>query len=276
MMNMQKTQKYRLAAIDLDETILGPDSNLSDYAAGVLRAMAEKNVKVVVCTGRPYVSSLLYLRRIGLNNPCIFCNGAQIRGALDGKIFHELPLPIEEAKLAIRLGEEAGAHPRVYVDDRICVSHIIEGDTMYSDRTGSTIEAVGDLCAFLDKPPVKIINFVSDPKLVPTLVEKSARAFLDRLYITQSVSINRAIFVEYMNAKASKGKGLRKVADMWGIEKDEIVAAGDSLNDLTMFAEAGLSIAPQNALPSVLEAASVVCLGNAEDGVAKKLAEIFL
>ena len=79
-----------------------------------------------------------------------------------------------------------------------------------------------------------------------------------------------------MNAAASKGNAVKKLADMWEISKDEIVVAGDHLNDLTMFAEAGFSIAPQNAHPSVLEAASVLALSNAEDGVPKKLAEIFL
>jgi len=62
---------------------------------------------------------------------------------------------------------------------------------------------------------------------------------------------------------------------MWGISKDEILVAGDNLNDLTMFEEAGFSIAPQNAHPLILKAASTVCQSNAEDDVAKKLAEIF-
>ena len=272
-------QKYRLVAADLDETLLNPESILSEYTVDVLRAIAEKDVKVIICTGRSYVASLPYLKQIGLNNPGIFCNGAQIRVALDGNILHERPLPVEEAKLAIRLGEETGGHPRIYMGDRIYVSHMIEEDKIFSERTRAAFESVGDLCAFLDKPgsvPLKLINYMSDPESVPVLIEKNKRVFQNRLYMTQSMSINRAIFVEYMNASATKGNGVKKLADMWKISRDEIVAVGDHLNDLTMFAEAGLSIAPQNAHPSVLEAASAVCLSNAEDGVPKKLAEIFL
>jgi len=273
---MQKTQKYRLLAIDLDETILDPESRMSEYAVSVLREIAAHDVKVVVCTGRSYLGSLCYLRRIGINNPGIFCNGAQIRASLDGSILHECPLPVEEAKLAVRLGEEMGGHPRAYMDDCIYVSHIIENDKIYSDRTQTPIEAVGDLYSFLNKDPLKLINFMSDPEMVPVLLEKNNRVFQDRLYITQSVSVNKSIFVEYMNASVTKGSSLRKVADMWGISKEETAVAGDNLNDLTMFAEAALSIAPQNAHPSALSAATVVCLSNAEDGVPKKLAEIFL
>ena len=278
---MKKAQNYRLLALDLDETLLNPESVLSDYAVGVLRAIAEKDVKVVICTGRTYTMSLLYLRQIGLNNPGIFCNGAQIRAALDGSVLHEYPLPIEDVKLAVRLGEETGGRPRVYLGDRICVSHTIESDKVYSERVCTPIEAVGDLCAFLNglpegEAPLKFINSMSDPEMVPILLEKSRSVFQDRLYITQSMSVMRTMFVEYVNGSVSKGKSVKIVADMLGISKDEIVAAGDYLNDLSMFEEAGLSLAPQNAHPSVLEAASVVCLSNAEDGIPKKLEEIFL
>ena len=278
-MGLKTMKNYRLVALDLDETLLTPESILSEYAVSVLRAIAEKDVKVVICTGRSYVGSLFCLKQIGLNNPGIFCNGGQIRVALDGNILHELPLPIEETKLAVRLGEETGGHPRAYIGDRIYVSHMIEEDKIFADRTRIQFEAVGDLCAFLDtfnKPPLKLIHYMSDPGLAPVLIEKSARVLQDRLYVTQSLSVNKTTFVEYMNVSASKGNALKKVAGMWGISKDEILAAGDNLNDLTMFKEAGFSIAPQNAHPSTLEAASAVCLSNAEDGVAKKLTEIFL
>ena len=275
-MGIKNMKTYRLVALDLDETLLTPDSVLSEYAAGVLRAIAEKGVKVIICTGRAYAGSLFCLKQIGLNNPGIFCNGAQIRVALDGNILYELPLPVEEAKQAIRLGEEMGGHARIYMDDRIYVSHIIDADRIFAERTGIRFEAVGDLCAFLSRPPLKLLHYMSDPELVPVLLEKSAHVFQDRLYVTQSLSVNKTVFAEYMNALASKGSALKKVAAMWGISKDEILAAGDNLNDLSMFGEAGFSIAPQNAHPSILEVASAICLGNAEDGVPKKLAEIFL
>jgi hydroxymethylpyrimidine pyrophosphatase-like HAD family hydrolase len=115
------------------------------------------------------------------------------------------------------------------------------------------------------------MNVMPDLESVPALFEKSRRFFEGRLYVTQSFST----FIEYMSADASKGRGLKKLAGRWGIAKEDIVVAGDHLNDLTLFAEAGFSIAPQNAQPAVREAASCVCGSNAEDGVAKKLAKIF-
>ena len=118
---------------------------------------------------------------------------------------------------------------------------------------------------------LKIINVMPSVESIPGIFEKSERFFNERVYVTQSLST----FVEYMDRDATKGKGLKKLASRWEFSKEEILVAGDHLNDLTMFEEAGFSIAPQNAQAIVRDAASCVCLGNEEDGVVKKLSEIF-
>ncbi|MDR2180990.1 MAG: HAD-IIB family hydrolase [Synergistaceae bacterium] len=272
-------QTYELVAFDLDGTLLRPDSSLSDYAIDVLRAINRRGVKIVPCTGRHYGGALIHMRRIGVDTPGVFCNGAQLRTSLGGHILDECPLLLDDAREAIRIGLEMGGHPRVYMNDRVYVSSVNEEDRGYAQRTGSIIEPVGDLLAFLDKgSPIvlktinKIINVMPDLESVPLIFERS-RCFFDgkKVYITQSLST----FVEYMHSWATKGKGLKKLAGRWGIPKEKILVAGDHFNDLTMFEEAGFSIAPQNAQDVVREAASCVCPGNAEDGVPQKLSEIF-
>jgi Cof subfamily protein (haloacid dehalogenase superfamily) len=264
---------YSLAAFDMDETLLRPDGTLSDYAAGVLRAMGAKGIRVVPCTGRPYGGVLGHLEKIGLDTAGIFCNGAQTRGALGGEILDERPVSLGDAVLAARMGEEAGAHTRVYMDDRVYVSRVTEEDRGYIARTGSVFEEAGNLPAFLERRsrgPLKVMNVI-DPEALRPFLEKCRAFFAGRLNVTQSM----ANFVEYMRADATKGNGLRSLAERWGIGKEETVVAGDHLNDLSMFAEAGLSLAPANAQPSVLKAASRVCGSNAEDGVAQEFAKIF-
>jgi Cof subfamily protein (haloacid dehalogenase superfamily) len=266
---------YKLAAFDMDETMLRPDGALSDYAAGVLHAVGAMGVRVVPCTGRPYGGVLGHLGKIGLDTAGIFCNGAQTRGTLGGEILDERPVPVEEAVLAARMGQEAGAHTRVYMDDRVYVSRVTEEDREYIARTGSVFEEVGgDLAAFLkrrSRGPLKVMNVMSGAEALRPFLEKCREVFAGKLHVTQSM----ATFVEYMRTDATKGNGLRNLAERWGIGKEEIVAAGDHLNDLSMFAEAGFSIAPANAQPSVLAAASCVCGSNAEDGVARQFSKIF-
>jgi hydroxymethylpyrimidine pyrophosphatase-like HAD family hydrolase len=51
----------------------------------------------------------------------------------------------------------------------------------------------------------------------------------------------------------------------------DVVACGDHLNDLSMFAVAVHSIAPENAHPEVLENATEVVRSNDDDGVVRHL-----
>ncbi|MBI4550861.1 MAG: HAD hydrolase family protein, partial [Candidatus Latescibacteria bacterium] len=69
-------------------------------------------------------------------------------------------------------------------------------------------------------------------------------------------------------AGVSKGSGLRELAGLLGIGLAETMAVGDNLNDLDMFATAGLSVAMGNATPEVKARARYVTASNNEDGVA--------
>ena len=84
-------QTYKLVAFDLDGTLLRPDSSLSQYSVDVLRVLDERGVKIVPCTGRPHGGTLPHLRRIGVDTPGVFCNGAQLRTALSGEAWTSAP-----------------------------------------------------------------------------------------------------------------------------------------------------------------------------------------
>ena len=78
-------------------------------------------------------------------------------------------------------------------------------------------------------------------------------------------------YLELFSHKASKSNGLRFLREKYGF--DEIVAFGDNLNDLPMFAEADIKVAVGNARDVVKAAADYVIGTNSEDGVARWLAD---
>ena len=52
-----------------------------------------------------------------------------------------------------------------------------------------------------------------------------------------------------------------------GMEREDVIACGDGLNDLPMLRYAGVGVAMGNAQPAVKAAADVVTLSNDEDGL---------
>jgi hypothetical protein len=74
----------------------------------------------------------------------------------------------------------------------------------------------------------------------------------------------------------SKASGMRKVCELLGITMSEVVAMGDSMNDLSMIRAAGLGVAMGNAQDGVKAAADLVTATNDEHGVAKVIREYVL
>lgn len=74
----------------------------------------------------------------------------------------------------------------------------------------------------------------------------------------------------------NKGRGLLALADYLGLSASQVMACGDSGNDLAMVQLAGVGVAMGNATPDVLAAADFVTLDNNHDGVAAAIETLAL
>ena len=69
----------------------------------------------------------------------------------------------------------------------------------------------------------------------------------------------------------SKLRGIERFAEAKGLELHEIMAFGDSYNDLEMLTGVGIGVAMGNARPKIKEIADYVTLPNDEDGIKQAL-----
>jgi len=87
----------------------------------------------------------------------------------------------------------------------------------------------------------------------------------DDLYLT----VSRDGLGQVMHKDATKSKAIMALAHEWNINKNEIVAFGDDLNDIDMLKCVGIGIAMGNAVNEVKNIVDQKCLSNDEDGVAE-------
>ncbi len=73
-----------------------------------------------------------------------------------------------------------------------------------------------------------------------------------------------------------KGVILKEIMEKESITKDEIAAIGDDLNDLKMFAFAGVTFAPNDANEKLKECATIKLSKNGGDGVVREMIEYIL
>lgn len=74
----------------------------------------------------------------------------------------------------------------------------------------------------------------------------------------------------------SKGPGLMALAERLGLARGEVMAVGDSGNDRTMVALAGLGVAMGNATEEIKQVADVITADNNHDGVAEAIEKYVL
>src|SRR5213592_2404876 len=99
----------RLLALDLDGTLLNSGGRISERNRAAIESARENGVNVAVVTGRRFRDARPVALDLGLDVPVIAHNGALTKHARTLETVAVLPLPLDAAKEALRIGREAGA-----------------------------------------------------------------------------------------------------------------------------------------------------------------------
>jgi Cof subfamily protein (haloacid dehalogenase superfamily) len=218
---------------------------------------------VVVVTGRMFRAVRPYLGQARLDDLVVCYQGAVVADPTTGEFLLHRPIPLAEAREAMDAVVAAGFHVNCYVDDLLYVADVTPEARRYADFQHLEIHAVGDLRAWLDRDPTKLVA-VGDPEALDELEEKLKARFAGRLFISKSLPY----FLEFAHPGVSKGSGLAFVAKRLGFRPEETVACGDGENDRELLDWAGFGVAVANAHPDVLARADLVIPSVQEEGVA--------
>ena len=125
------------------------------------------------------------------------------------------------------------------------------------------------------KPFIKSILYHDNPKSVDKIIEKLEST--GRFELAPSVLFGGLMKNVEINCKGvHKGNGLKKLTEHLGFTMNDVMALGDSDNDLTMLEMSGLGIAMGNAEEYIKEIADECTLTNIEFGVAHSIKQHLL
>ena len=100
----------RLAALDLDGTLLNDDHIVTDRNCRALQKLSAQGVVVVLVSGRMHRSILPFSNQIGLENPIISYNGGMVKHAKTGEVLHHTPIPARIAAELVEVCDQRGVH----------------------------------------------------------------------------------------------------------------------------------------------------------------------
>jgi len=263
----------KLLALDLDDTLLDSGLRISSDCVAAIQAARAQGVRVTLSTGRMYQSALPYAQQLEIDVPLITYQGAWVKNSQTEEILYYKPLTYELSKKTMEFFREIGVHYHSYYNDELCMEQLSEEGNYYSRLAGVKPLIVADLIAALDKnEAMKIMAITDNQKVLLEMESELKFRFGQSLYITRS----KPGFLEIMSRQASKANALQVIANHYGIDRKEVMAVGDSYNDIDMIEWAGLGVAMGNAFDPVKEAADFVTTTNEEAGVAEAIRRFVL
>lgn len=263
----------------MDGTLLDSEKRISQGTKKILRDAQKKGTKIIITTGRIFVSAEFYSNYIGLETPIIACNGAIIKEVGNQEIFTTFPLHKQTLMKAAQICEEIDTSYHFYSEDKIYSLRSMDwfNNTFLKEKDIDPsfhipISYIQDLSSILDieEDILKLTIWDRDEKKVLKALEKIHQ--LEGAFVTSSNPMN----IELTNKKATKGNAVEFLARHYKIDQSEIIAIGDSSNDRTMIEYAGLGVAMENARRDIKEIADYVTLSNDNEGVAEVFKKFIL
>jgi Cof subfamily protein (haloacid dehalogenase superfamily) len=257
----------KLIAIDLDDTLLNPDLTISDANKAALREAAREGVKIVLSSGRNVHSMAKYAADLGINgaNDYMICtNGAEILRLPSGEVLYENRMSERLCQEVTEALKPFGLPWQIYEGGRILVSEKNSWTEQDTILTGQPNELIGDPAPWFARGTLK---FVVPGE--PETIAKAYRALRESFGRRASVLMSKPYFLEILDIKSDKGIALERLAGKLGIERKDVMAIGDALNDVGMVSWAGWGCAVGNAQAEVKAKARLVAdRGHDKDAVA--------
>jgi Cof subfamily protein (haloacid dehalogenase superfamily) len=248
------TFPYRLAAVDLDGTLLGPDKLISDQNAAAVHRLNENGARVIIASGRRHQNSIRFQRQLQLTGPIIACQGGLIRDGESGNVIEAHFLPQTVAREIADQAEMNGVQAIYYHLDHLYVS---EGNNcwldLYESRVGERAETLPSLSQLDGRRALKIVWY-GDPMVLKKVRPEMAERYRGKVDILSTESEN----LEYMPRGINKAAALEKVAREFGVPQEQVLAFGDAENDLQMLAWAGMGVAMRHGNPAAISVARMV------------------
>lgn len=267
---------------DLDGTLLGADSMLSEQSIKLLNESIASGARFSIATARTPATVSRLLADVNCRVPVIVMTGAAIWDLCSRRYIHASFHHEATARRLLKLYREYSLSSFVYTLDEDNIIHIYHIGQM-SDLERKFMDERADTPFKRFHIPASGDSNIPDACLGRVLLFYTMRPTCEVSPVYEQLKGNndlRAVFyhdifgeeialMEVFGPEASKANAVRILAEHEGA--DRIVAYGDNVNDLPILGIADDAVAVENAVDEVKVAAHRIIGPNTEDSVAKDI-----
>lgn len=265
--------KYKMLVVDMDDTLLTDDHEISNENKEMLLKAQEMGVYVVLASGRPTSAMINYAKELqcDVNNSfMISFNGSTITDLKEDKVLFEHSLTPEQVHAIYDFSQLHQTHITTYVGNTIISERQSEYIDVESSITGLEMVIVPSFKGAVTTSAVKCL-LLEEPTYLKT-IEPLLKAAMPDL----SVCMSKPFFLEAAPNGVDKGAAIQVLAKKLDIHQSEIIAVGNAGNDLTMVQYAGLGVWVDNVEDDLREFGDVIVASNNDHGVAEVVRRFIL
>lgn len=284
---------YKLVAIDLDGTLLNSYGLVSKKNKEIIEKAVAEGKEIVLASGRPVSSVRSFANEIGANGYIICGNGSMLYDLKNEKIIYDKFIEKQKALQIIKICEENSIYYNLYTENLTIAKSLNYNVMVYNnenqnktDDKKTNIKIVSDIYKYIEEAQdvnVLKITICDDNQIIFGGIIRKLREIKDIDVLDVSHMARKTIktgteevkveyfYTEITSQNVNKWNAIEKLAQELNIEKEEIVAIGDNINDKEMIKNAGLGIIMGNSAPYMKEFADVEVADNNSDGVAEAI-----
>jgi len=275
----------KLIAIDLDGTLLNEGHQISEENSKAIKQAEQQGIEVVIATGRAYFDAHAICAKAGLANYIISCNGASVHSR-EGQQISAIKMEKHDVEHIIKWLDEQNFYYEVSTNKAIyapCAGKKIlelELEALKGKESKEHIVALQKFTKLMHGQLGMVFvnqyqDFIGTEDVFYKILACSFNEVKRKNGVNQFVRMKQLSMAssadsnfEVVNQKASKGNALEMLAAQLKIPFDQVMAIGDSPNDISMLERVKYSVAMGNAKVEIKTLCNFVTHTNRDNGVA--------
>lgn len=269
----------QLIAFDIDDTLLTSKGELLESSIRAIEKAKQQGCKIVMVTGRPYASTKPILQKLNLDNSdneyLALFHGAILQ-TTSGKIISKKVFRMDEFDNLNKLAAQqkvliAGETPR-YIYTTSPDLDLLMAWESYKNRLQIRVRPISYFRKQKDQNKLNIakILYIGNQKRIDKVEGNLPNWLQDHYFVARSEGYCIDISPQGIN----KGWALQLLTKKLNIEPSEVMAFGNSDNDIPMINFAHVGVAMKNSTPNLLKTADLITGSNNEDGIAQAIYKV--
>ena len=269
----------KLIASDLDGTMFEKGNVIPETNLKAINDINNSNINFTICTGKTYSLFKNICQDIGTGYG-IFGNGNQIINLKTGEEIYRKLLKNEDVLFCINTAKKLNLHVHLYTNKEVITEKLLYMDLRNFELTKNDknidleFKIVTDIQKYVKRENPEILKLViSAEKDLASLKNEFAKNKNLQVNLIRKVDKYRDEiigkeyeYLDIMPAGINKEQALEVLENYLKIDKSEVLAIGDNLNDLEMIKDSGVGIAVANAYDEVKEVANYTTTTTAQNG----------